>query len=201
VVLERTVRELQGVSCIDMEVVPADKQQIISSRSFGKKIETLEPLLQAVSAYATRASEKLRGQNSYAGRLSVWIESSHFGGLYTGDSQSVTLIGGTSDPRRLSSEAVEIVRRLFVHGVKYAKAGVALMDVRPVSCWQGSLFEPMECMSGKNVSPVMDEINQRFGRQSVKLARHTLSKGWEMKRERLSPNYLGDLSQAVRVSC
>lgn len=43
VMLERTVRELQGVSCIPLEQAPAPKQQIACTRSFGHPITTLPP--------------------------------------------------------------------------------------------------------------------------------------------------------------
>ena len=59
-VLERTVRELQGVSCISLETAPAAKKQIACTRSFGHPITTLPPLIEAVSEFATRAAEKLR---------------------------------------------------------------------------------------------------------------------------------------------
>lgn len=60
VVLERTVRELQGVSCMSLETAPAAKKQIACTRSFGHPITTLPPLIEAVSEFATRAAEKLR---------------------------------------------------------------------------------------------------------------------------------------------
>lgn len=40
VVLERTVRELNGESCISLEEAPPPKQQIVCSRSFGQRITT-----------------------------------------------------------------------------------------------------------------------------------------------------------------
>ena len=59
VVLERTVRELRGESCIALEDQPPPKKMIACTRSFGRPIEDLAPLIEAVSEYASRASEKL----------------------------------------------------------------------------------------------------------------------------------------------
>ncbi|EGJ8833909.1 translesion error-prone DNA polymerase V subunit UmuC [Escherichia coli] len=59
VVLERTVRELNGESCISLEEAPPPKQQIVCSRSFGERITTYEALRQAVCQYAECAAEKL----------------------------------------------------------------------------------------------------------------------------------------------
>lgn len=201
VTLERTVRELQGVACIDIELMPTNKQQIISSRSFGSKVTTLPPLLQAVSAHAERAAEKLRHQQSYAGRLSVSIQTGHFIKSPLLESHSVSIAGGTDDPRRLSFEAVDIARRLFRPGVAYAKAGVILLDIRPINCWQGDLLEPNSLQDNAELLMAIDKIKQRFGSRSIKLARQGSEALWAMKREMLSPNYLGDLSQAVTIKC
>lgn len=48
VVLERTVRELQGTACLEFEDEPAPRQQIASTRSFGSPVRELEPLIQAI---------------------------------------------------------------------------------------------------------------------------------------------------------
>ena len=42
VVLERTVRELNGEPCISLEDAPPPKQQIVCSRSFGERVTTYE---------------------------------------------------------------------------------------------------------------------------------------------------------------
>ncbi|ECU6580167.1 translesion error-prone DNA polymerase V subunit UmuC, partial [Salmonella enterica subsp. enterica serovar Bareilly] len=62
VVLERTVRELNGESCISLEEAPPPKQQIVCSRSFGERVTTYEAMRQAVCQHAERAAEKLRGE-------------------------------------------------------------------------------------------------------------------------------------------
>nr|WP_318351481.1 hypothetical protein [Klebsiella quasipneumoniae] len=78
VVLERTVRELNGESCINLEDAPPPKQQIICSRSFGQRITTYESMRQAICQYAERAAEKLRQERQYCGHLSVFIKTSFF---------------------------------------------------------------------------------------------------------------------------
>ncbi|MDT1894259.1 DNA polymerase V subunit UmuC, partial [Acinetobacter baumannii] len=75
---ERTVRELNGESCINLEDAPPPKQQIICSRSFGQRITTYESMRQAICQYAERAAEKLRQERQYCGHLSVFIKTSPF---------------------------------------------------------------------------------------------------------------------------
>ncbi len=76
VVLERTVRELNGESCISLEEAPPPKQQIVCSRSFGQRITTYEEMRRAVCQYAERAAEKLRGERQYCRHISTFIKTS-----------------------------------------------------------------------------------------------------------------------------
>lgn len=78
VVLERTVRELNGESCISLEDAPPPKQQIVCSRSFGERITTYEAMRQAVCQYAERAAEKLRGERQFCRHIAVFVKTSPF---------------------------------------------------------------------------------------------------------------------------
>lgn len=78
VMLERTVRELQGISCIGFEAAPPARQEIACTRSFGRPVTELGPLEEAVSAFATRAAEKLRKQHSHVGEVLCFIRTSPF---------------------------------------------------------------------------------------------------------------------------
>ena len=78
VVLERTVRELQGMPCVQLEDVPAPKKEIAYTRSFGRPVTHLEPQIEAVSEFASRAAEKLRKQSSVVGQVLVFVHTSPF---------------------------------------------------------------------------------------------------------------------------
>jgi DNA polymerase V len=78
VVLERTVRELHGIPCIDLDHTPAAKKEIACTRSFGRAVTSIEPLKEAVTEFASRASEKLRKQHSLASQVLVFIRTSPF---------------------------------------------------------------------------------------------------------------------------
>jgi DNA polymerase V len=78
VVLERTVRELQGTSCIDLDHTPAPKQEIACTRSFGRPVLELADLSEAVTEFASRAAVKLRKQGSLAGQVMLFIRTSPF---------------------------------------------------------------------------------------------------------------------------
>ena len=79
VVLERTVRELNGESCIALEDAPPPKQQIMYSRSFGQRVTSIDEMREAICSYATRAAEKLREQTSKCQHISVFIATGRHG--------------------------------------------------------------------------------------------------------------------------
>lgn len=74
VILERTVRELNGESCISLEETPPAKQQIVCSRSFGERITDKDAMHQAVVQYAERAAEKLRGERQYCRQVTTFTD-------------------------------------------------------------------------------------------------------------------------------
>jgi DNA polymerase V len=78
VMLERTVRELQGTPCIGFEDAPGPKQQIACTRSFGHSVTGLSDISEAVTEFASRGAEKLRKQGSLAGQVLVFIRTSPF---------------------------------------------------------------------------------------------------------------------------
>lgn len=77
-VLERTVRELQGISCTSLEQAPPPKKQIAVTRSFGHPITPLPPLTEAVSEFASKGAEKLRRSGRRAGAAMVFVRTSPF---------------------------------------------------------------------------------------------------------------------------
>jgi len=198
ITLVRTIRELQGEPCIDIDSQPQPKQTIISSRSFGQKQTSLQPLQEAVSHYAVRAGVKLRAQSSLCFHLSACLQTStHDTKPYAGE-LSVSLPGGTADSRVLSRAAVTLVAKLYRPGYKYAKAGVALHDIRPEQLAQQDLLAPRSENSA-SLMKVMDGVNQRFGSGAIKLARQGGEGGFAMKRAMKSPSYLTCWQEIPRI--
>ena len=140
VVLERTVRELQGMQCIDLDEAPAPKKEIACTRSFGHAVTELPPLLEAVSEFASRAAEKLRKQGSLASQLLVFCHTSPFRpGPRFNKSVVVPLRRPTADTGKLVWAAAAGMRRMYEPGYKMAKAGVMLLDLVPGNVLQGEL--------------------------------------------------------------
>ena len=194
VVLERTVRELQGMQCIDLDDAPAPKKEIACTRSFGQAITELPPLVEAVSEFASRAAEKLRKQGSLASQLLVFAHTSPFRpGPRFNRSIVVPLRRPTADTGKLVWAAAVGMRRMYEPGYKMAKAGVMLLDLVPGSVLQGELdLEEEDQRDRTKLMVALDTLNGRYGKGTV----HSASTGgtnkgkdWGMKQERRTPNY------------
>ena len=193
VVLERTVRELRGISCLDLQEVDPDKQQIMSSRSFGAVIYELADLEEAVASYIAKAAEKLRAQDSLAGAVQVYFRTNVFKPEVPQYQRAVTvpLPDASSDTRVLTQWALRVLRRIYRPGYGYHKAGVTLMEIVPKANQQFSLFTESGAGDARaaKLMGALDDINQRYGRGTLRLATEGLDRPWQMRRGNLSPAY------------
>jgi len=191
VVLERTVRELNGESCISLEEAPPPKQQIVCSRSFGERITTYDAMRQAICQYAERAAEKLREERQYCRHISVFIKTSPFAVSepYYGNVASEKLITATCDTRDVIAAAVKSLDRIWLDGHRYAKAGIMLNDFTPTGVAQLNLFDEQQPRpQSEQLMKVLDGINHS-GLGKVFFAGRGIAPEWQMKREMLSPAY------------
>ncbi|HBV9990628.1 TPA: Y-family DNA polymerase [Klebsiella aerogenes] len=191
IVLERTVRELNGESCISLEEAPPPKQQIVCSRSFGERVTTYEAMRQAVCQYAERAAEKLRGERQFCRHIAVFVKTSPFAvnEPYYGNVANEKLMTPTQDTRDIIAAAVKALDWIWVKGHRYAKAGCMLNDFTPSGVSQLNLFDETPPRSNSNqLMKVVDGINHS-GLGKVWFAGRGVAPEWQMKREMLSPAY------------
>ena len=191
VVLERTVRELKGQSCITLHDFMEPKKQIMVSRSFGRSIQSKSVLSEAISFHASRAAEKLRYEKQKCRLITAFIRSNRFNTrvrqIYA--ARSFELVHPTDDTRIIIKNANRILDQIFSDGYQYAKAGVLLSDFTDKYGYQMSLFDKKrdEKMASRLMKTV-DYINLMeiakigFGNQGY---RNT----WRMKREIKSKRY------------
>lgn len=201
VVLERTVRELNGESCIELEEIPPTKKQIVCSRSFGEKVTQFELLREAVCEYATRATEKLRKEQQQAKVMTVFIRTSPFkdNEQQYSNSASGELLIPSCDTRDFIELANHLLKRIWKDGFRYAKAGVMLSDFYDLGMFQPGLFDDVSTRSNsQQLMSVLDTINQS-GAGKVFFAGQGTKKDWSMKREHLSPAYTTRWDQLPRV--
>lgn len=191
VVLERTVTELRGTSCLPLEMVTPNQKQIMCSRSFGREIESHAELRQAVTTYLCRAAEKLRSHGMIAGGLMVFAHTNPFKDTpqYSG-SRMISLPYATDDTLTLARFASVILQYIYKPGFRYKKAGTLLTDLRPRSARQATLLDDTDSLDRRmRLNASLDLINARFGRGAMVLAAAGTEKPWKMQRGNLSPAY------------
>ena len=196
VIFERTVRELQGESCMDMEDVAPAKQEIACTRSFGAPVQALDELVEAVSDFSARAAQKLRGQAGVAGQVMVFIRTSPFRKTpQYSRSVVVPLRSPSADTAVITGAALMGLKSIYKSGFDYAKAGVMLLDIGQASTVQFELDLEADTPvpnARPRLMDALDSVNDRFGRGTLKLASAglgTTPRNWTMKQERRTPAY------------
>ena len=206
VVLERTVQELRGVSCLALEDVIPAKQQIMVSRSFGNPVYDLPDLRQAVGSFIARAAEKLRHQRSCAGAVMVFIRTSPFRTQEPQYSRSVTvpIAEATDDTLQLTQAALSGLTGIYRPGYSYAKAGVMLLELCGKSRVPTDLFSDLEQRTKSTaLMATLDKVNAKFGRGALTTA-ITLSAAnnpapFKMRQDRKSPAYTTQWDGLIRI--
>ena len=198
VVMERTVAELNGESCLALEELAPAKKQIMSSRSFGRPVYALDELVESLASYMSRAAEKLRRQHSLAGGVQVYIRTNPFKEMEPQHSQGLILPlpDPTDDTRQLVSAAIAILRHLYRPGFAYAKAGVMLTDIIAADQRLPTLFDDAVGLArNKNLMQAVDRINRAFGHGTIRLAAEGIEQHWKMRAGRRSPAFTTRLAE------
>ncbi|MBJ9068742.1 Y-family DNA polymerase [Citrobacter koseri] len=202
VVLERTVRELRGEPCLELEEFAPVKQEIVCSRSFSGRITAYEEMRQAICSYASRAAEKLRGEHQYCRFISAFVKTSPFvlNEPYYGNSASVKLLTPTQDSRDIIGAATRCLDAVWKDGHRYQKAGVMLGDFFSQGVAQLNLFDDNAPRAGsERLMEVLDHLNAKDGKGTLYFAGQGIKQQWQMKREMLSPRYTTRFTDLLRV--
>ena len=199
VVGERLLRELSGISCLELEEMPPDRKGVIASRSFGSAVETLEELEEALANHVARASEKVRRFGLLATRMEVFLQTNRFKKEEPQYSPGIgiTLDRPTHSTSELMTAARALLKRIYRSGYRYKKTGIQLVNLVSEDEYQPGLFDAPKG-NRIDVDKIVDELNRRLGdpknpvitRASQGTERS--GRGWKMKAERHSPHYTTD---------
>jgi DNA polymerase V len=201
IVLERTVRELRGEPCLELEEFAPTKQQIICSRSFGDRVSEYDLMREAICSHAVRAAEKLRGEHQYCRHISAFVKTSPFAvnEVYYGKTAGTKLQIPTQDSRDIVAAATKCLDAIWQDGHRFQKCGVMLGDFYSQGVAQLGLFDEYKPRSNsEQLMAVLDGINHS-GKGRVWFAGQGIQKSWEMKRQMLSPAYTTRFSDLMRV--
>ena len=190
VVVMRTVLELRGTPCIPMEEARIGRDQLIFSRSFATPVTTTAGLREVFSVYGQQASARLSKHGLQAKVLTAFAATSPFRDHEQAyPSVCVSLPMPTADPLLLTKAAHALLPGIR-DGLKYAKAGLMLTDLRPTG--NQPPLEPFENRhEERGIGPLLEDVSRRFGRGSIGLGYAGIKSGldWTMKREMRSPRY------------
>jgi DNA polymerase V len=191
VVMERTCNELRGISCLALDDIAQPKQQIMSSRSFGRPVETIEELREALASYLSRAAEKLRKQQSVSAAVYVFIQTNRF----NKDEQynaglTVPMPEPTDDTLTLTAAALAGLEVIYRSGYRYKKAGVMLTLLSDKQARQVSIFDNMAVtQKSTRLMCALDMINRDYGHGTVRSGVSGFAQHWAMRNENRSPRY------------
>lgn len=200
VVGERTWKELRGISCIDMETVPPAKKQICTSRSFGKMVEDIDTMSEAIATHASTCAKKLRQQKSYAMSLMVFIHTNNFREDLPQywKNTIVQFPIPTSDTLEIVEYALAGLKTIFMEGYQYKKAGVIITEITTNA--QLGLFNSIDRDKRERLMQVVDKINGKH-QHHIKLAIQGSGRDWKLKQEQLSQRYTTDINEVITIKC
>ena len=201
----RTVLELRGIPSIDEDNTPTPRRTLVSSRSFGSKICEKEALRQAVSAFATRAAEKLRREGLFASGIAVHIRTSRQQIPFVSETVQQTFVTPTCDTEKFIKAAIAGVEAMFRPDTPYAKAGIMLFDLTAKGNMQGSLLSLSSESDEKKRTALMgalDKINTQHGRHTIRYAAEGLGDQlWHMNQNHRSPRMTTDWKELASAAC
>lgn len=195
VVGARLVMELRGISCLPLETAPPPRKSITCSRSFPETINTLDDIREAVTSFITQVAEKLRRAGLAANIVTVFIQTGRFSsGPQYANSAMVEMIYPTDSTQELLQTAWEALERIFRKGFDYRRAGVMLSGFIPSDEVTRRLFDSETLEKYRRLMPVVDAINRKYGRDTIRWARAKQDGRWKTKAARCSPKYTTRLS-------
>lgn len=198
----RMINELNGQSCIDLEMIAEPKKNIAATRAFGKVVTEQQDISEALSFHIARASEKLRAQNSVAKVITFFFHSNPFSKVYPffRVTRSIELPVATSDPRKLNAPVQNMLKQTFKNGVRYHKCGVMLQGLVSANGFQADLFSAADTEETSALLSTVDILNKKYGRGTLKFASSGFNNSWMTQANLKSPCYTTNWHDLMRVS-
>jgi len=186
----RIVWELRGIPSIAIEEMTPAKKGIMSSRSFGRPVTSLDDLLEAAGSYTAAAVRRLRSQNSVCRLVDVWLTTNTFNP--DEPQYSAGTVVAMEEPTDYLPDLAAAARRglskIFRDGYRYRKVAVFLSRIESRDGRQTDLFLRADPRK-EALKEAVGRITARYGHESIGCAASCPTGAWEMKREKLSPGY------------
>jgi len=199
---EKIIKELRGEKCFLIQYSNITKKTICTSRTFGEMVTDFEDLSSSVAMYATRCSEKLRLQNSYARFAHVFIQTNPFrnDAKQYFKSQIIKFDVATNDTSEILNYVLKSLKYIYKSGYQYKKAGVVVSGIIKDDGVQENLFDNINRLKNKNIIKTVDKINSKMGRDMLRYVSVGYFKKWKLKQQKLSPCYTTRWSDVLRIN-
>ena len=199
---QQTWYELNGKPCIDT-AESTRRKSICTSRTFGEMITDFDSLKASVATFASSCASKLRGQQSGARSVTVFIASNRFREDLPqyNSSATTTLLVPSNDTLEITQAAVQALKSIYRQGIHYKRSGVILNDIHPSDCVEGNLFDTIRNRPERaKLMQAIDKINHRYGLKTVKMAAEGEAKqAWTVKSDYRSGDYLTDINDLLTI--
>jgi DNA polymerase V len=184
----KTVMELRGITCINLETQETKRKSCCVSRSFGKKIESLEKLQESITTHCLNAAEKIRNDNQTTRSITIYIRTSPFdkNRKYYSNSTTIDLPVATSNSLELVKTAINGLKKIYKYGYFYQKAGIILTKLSEASENEFNLLAPIMENKSQTLMKAIDFTNAKYGRNAVSIAQAGINNSWKMRREHSS---------------
>ena len=184
----KTVMELRGTSCINLETQETKRKSCCVSRSFGKKVESLEKLQESITTHCLNAAEKIRHDNQTTKAITIHIRTSPFdkNRKYYSNSITIDLPIATSNSLELVGVAINGLKKIYKCGYFYQKAGITLSKLAESSENELNLLAPIMENKSHTLMKAIDFTNAKYGRNSISIAQAGINNSWKMRREHSS---------------
>ena len=199
VVTERTINELNGISCLSWNDVKEPKQEIFSTRSFGQRINNYNTLQAALSSHASIVAKKLRQQSSQVKKLMVFASSSPHDEYYYKQALVYSFVTPTDNTSDLAQAVSLVLPQIYQSGVNFYRCGVGTIELASLKFQQGDFFASNRY--NPKLMQCFDNINKRYGTGTINVASAGQTEKWNMKRDFLSPQYTTNWLHIPRIRC
>ena len=191
VVLMRTVLELRGESCLELEEPEESRKSLMCGRSFGTPLKKLEDIRPALTHFVQNAAARLWKYKQAASAITVYLSTNRFRKNIAQRSISASVeIDATDNMLHLNAAAQRVLENVFKSGFEYHKVGVLLHDLVRVKNIPEQLFKTEHKVSSSpELMWAIKNINARFGRYKVVSASASGSSAWMARSKFRSPAF------------
>jgi len=200
--MERIIYELNGISCLLIDNQYVAKKGIRCSRSFGENVNDYIRLAEAVTTFSGRAALKARSQNTGTNAVTVFLSTNPFNKEHRHYQDAITmpLEQLTNQTNLIVKAALCGLRKIYKQKVAYSKCGVILNNLEELDKLSYALISPTHNRQA-NLTKIVDEINNKFDKNSLHIAFQPLYPSWDMRQSYRSQSYSTSWSELLLVGC